>query len=153
MNLGVHLKVYVYHIQKEILPNRICPDSDNNELMQQLVQAVKHPIGFACGVSESWNVSGQASLRQVDNEMRHRLSHHQIQGRQYTHAKKKEAQPHQYSMHHAVQYYGPQLFPVCLRPDHNGQGQAEICQIMTDKQRNKEYEAIHFVLYLWHSYR
>lgn len=47
-------------------------------------------------------------------------------------------------MHHAVQRYWPQLFPICLRPDHNGQSQAEVCQIMTDKQRDKEHEAIHF---------
>lgn len=113
--------------------------------MQQLVETVKYPIGFLSLVGQTWKTCRQSCFCPVDEEMSAPFHSHGKQNSFPRNRPKQQANRHQPGMDNRVQHDRPWVAPVSLCPDHSGYSEAEIGQIVADKEG---YEQQHHHNYL-----
>ena len=128
-----------------ISSHRKMPNQHDDQQVQELVEAVKHPVRFLLLVCQYWIAGGEATFARIDEEMRNEFRQHQQKQQLPCDTPYQETQPYQQGVDSSVLHDWPNVASICLRPYHRGGGQAKICQVMANQQ-NDQKEFMHFFL-------
>ena len=75
--------------------NAKMPNTHNDQQMQQLVEAVKHPVRFLFHIHQFLDAGGEAAFGSVDEIMRNKFREHEEQQEFPRHAKNQQTHSHQ----------------------------------------------------------